>query len=933
MVVAIDTRTRVRLVEDETAKLIDWARQNEQADATIFEKSQAFARRMGAHYRSDGLTEVVFWAPRLLSEVMQEHDIYLEVLTPTAPINPGKVRQTIEFHRDRVHLVQHNEFFWGVIDGMEAGTRDRFGSFYWLRYVDLDERLRAIRDVMPYSLPFGIFAPAELYDIAQLDSHRPDLDYFRRTGNGDPTASFEKIPRVGAPRNILELHIGTASRAGTFAGLTAIYQEIARKLEAGEELTHIEQNYVGYDAIELLPTEPPIEYRDEYSPESEFFSFIKEEEETVTIELSKPNTEDWGYDVPIIGSSTTNPALLESLRPDEVVDFIATLHNFPTGPIQLIYDLVYGHADNQAELLLNRPFLKGPNMYGQDLNHQFPTVRAIFLEMQRRKINTGADGIRVDGGQDIRFFNPLSGQVEHDNAYLMEMGDVVQELGGSRRLMFLVYEDGRPWPAEGWEESSTYRELVEMKPGAYQWGPLIFAHNTPTLKGFWDLKWRRVCEVMNQGEDWITGCANHDTVRRGNQVLTDADIDWSLGSTMPEVLQNAYDNPAIMLWVYGFSPGLPMDFINSTMRSPWMFFRNTDERYGVKVVSEEAGFLEWQLTHQQYAHRKAFRRLKKHGFKQLEELQLFVRTLEAILQDKEYNLAAVTDALRACPGSIAKNNCDLPVSKLHRSSVMRFLAKIDIDRLKEFAADFMSDCFEECNVSYYNHNLDPRHTRFNLSMREFRHAHPWLRRNLQNIDRFNKISDGNSTVFYGVRSNPDHPQERIAMVTHLGGEPMKATLGDWLQLDFQTEDWQVVHATPGLEIENLEHFELSSMQGVLLYHCDPELGCVIEPDSTVKAEPASVFAYAPESSGVFCDTDRAEAEDAETQTNPIADVTAISEEAEDKDSKSSKSSKAKAKTKSKAKSSAKSKTTTKAKAKPKTTKKTKAEPSSDSKAD
>jgi hypothetical protein len=162
---------------------------------------------------------------------------------------------------------------------------------------------------------------------------------------------------------------------------------------------------------------------------------------------------------------------------------------------------------------------------------------------------------------------------------------------------------------------------------------------------------------------------------------------------------------------------------------------------------------------------------------------------------------------------------------------------------------------------------------------------------------------------------------------------MKATLGDWLQLDFQTEDWQVVHATPGLEIENLEHFELSSMQGVLLYHCDPELGCVIEPDSTVKAEPASVFAYAPESSGVFCDTDRAEAEDAETQTNPIADVTAISEEAEDKDSKSSKSSKAKAKTKSKAKSSAKSKTTTKAKAKPKTTKKTKAEPSSDSKAD
>ena len=111
MVAAIETRTRVRLVEDETEKLIDWARQNEHDDATIFEKSQAFARRMGAHYRSDGLTEVVFWAPRLLSEVMQEHDIYLEVLTPVTPINPTIVRQTIEFHRDRVYLVQHNEFF------------------------------------------------------------------------------------------------------------------------------------------------------------------------------------------------------------------------------------------------------------------------------------------------------------------------------------------------------------------------------------------------------------------------------------------------------------------------------------------------------------------------------------------------------------------------------------------------------------------------------------------------------------------------------------------------------------------------------------------------------------------------------------------------------------------------------------------------------
>ena len=48
--------------------------------------------------------------------------------------------------------------------------------------------------------------------------------------------------------------------------------------------------------------------------------------------------------------------------------------------------------------------------------------------MQRRKINTGADGIRVDGGQDFRFFNPLSGLIEQDDAYLLAMGNVVQEI-------------------------------------------------------------------------------------------------------------------------------------------------------------------------------------------------------------------------------------------------------------------------------------------------------------------------------------------------------------------------------------------------------------------------------------------------------------------------------------------------------------------------
>lgn len=156
--------------------------------------------------------------------------------------------------------------------------------------------------------------------------------------------------------------------------------------------------------------------------------------------------------------------------------------------------------------------------------------------------------------------------------YLIAMSDVVQTIQGYRRLMFTIFEDGRPWPEEGWEEKSTYRELMEAKPGSFQWGPLIFAHNTPTLKGFWDYKWRRVCEVMTQGDYWITGCGNHDTVRRGNQIDLTADINWNLGDTLPQVLNRAYNHPATLLWVHGFSPGLPMDFLNASLETPWGFF-------------------------------------------------------------------------------------------------------------------------------------------------------------------------------------------------------------------------------------------------------------------------------------------------------------------------------------------------------------------------
>jgi hypothetical protein len=825
---AAQSPAAIFLVEAETQQLLEWANAVGESGDTYFHQGQQLAQRLGAHYRADGLTEFGFWTPELTAEVIQsERTLELEVLTPQQPIDFRAVQQTVAFRRDRIPVMQQGEYTWAVVAGLTPGTRHQSGSFYWLRYVDPEEREHRIRDPLAYSLPYGVFAPAELYDFNRLQQERSDLDYLRRTA---VPSELEEISRLPPPTNILQIHVKTASAEGTVEGLTRIYQTLSAKLAAGQPLTPVELAYTGYDALQLLPVEPTIEYRrEDNNIEHEFFAIVGENQDEnhqenhdspapLAVTLRKPNTQNWGYDVPILGSAATNPAVLGSLRPDEMVDLITTLHTFSQGPIQIIYDLVYGHADNQALELLAQQFFKGPNMYGQDLNHQLPQVRAILLEMQRRKINTGADGIRVDGGQDFRFFNPLSGRVEHDDMYLIAMSDVVQEIEGYQRLMFTIFEDGRPWPDEGWEETSTYRELMEAKPGSFQWGPLIFAHNTPTLQGFWDYKWQRVCEVISQGDHWITGCGNHDTVRRGNQIDPQANLNWNLGDSLPSVLNRAYNNPATLLWVYGFSPGLPMDFLNASLEIPWGFFRNTDDRYGVKVVSEEVGFLDWEIEPDWYEKPEFFPRLKALGFETLAQLQEFTQALRAAMVETDYDLEAVAILCQRCLGD-EDGVCEVAaLDQLNTSRLPEFLTHLDVPRLKHFALAFMEDGHDSCNVAHARALIDPNTNQFGLDLREFRRQRPWLRANLSGSDRFNRISDDAHTLFYGHRIEPEIadnrlPQE-VVMLAHMGGDPITVTPGDWLQLDL--EEWQVALASPGLAPDSLQTFELKDSEGLLL---------------------------------------------------------------------------------------------------------------------
>ncbi len=207
--------------------------------------------------------------------------------------------------------------------------------------------------------------------------------------------------------------------------------------------------------------------------------------------------------------------------------------------------------------------------------------------------------------------------------------------------------------------------------------------------------------------------------------------------------------------------------------------------------------------------------MKSLGFKQLKQLQEFGRALQTAMIQQDYNLSEVVDILKFC----ADSHCIAeipPLKELTRSNMMRFLKKLDEERLKSFALMFMEDCFEICNVSHYEAQLNPMQTEFNLSLRNFRRAHPWLRENIEQHDRFNKISEPDQTIFYGVRTNPHDGQEQITMVSHLEGKPIAVTLGDWLQLDL--EEWQVAIAFPGLEqdLADLRYFTLGHSQGVLL---------------------------------------------------------------------------------------------------------------------
>ena len=770
------------LLTDESETLLESQRETLNAHDDRFEACKELTTQLGAHWRGDHAA-FGFWTPQLVDSVAAA-EVHLELLTATEDVDLTADEQTVTFDRELVETRREGEFTWAAVEGVQPGTRDQLGTLYRLT-CETDGERETITDPFAASLPFGAYGPSELYDMGRLDDERADRDYFQRLaedGVAPHATEDDGLPRFEPATSMLEIHPGTATESGTLAGLTRQFETIGEKQAAGEELTPAERNFVGYDAVQLMPVAPITQNEDElgyWLPETE-------SDDALQATLRRPDMVNWGYDIVISGFGTVNPAILETRRPDELVDFIVAMHTLPE-PVKVVFDIALGHADNGALPLLNDEWFAGPGMYGQELDYTQPVVRAGLLELQRRKMDFGADGIRVDGAQDFTNWDPEAGEEWHDDEYLAEMDRVTQAVAGVEYRPWMIYEDGRPWPRSDWELASTYRTLIQKHPHAYQWGPVTFAHNTPALQTFWATKWWRVREVADMGENWISGVANHDTIRRGTQLEPDPpfsqpQINRYLGDTDPDKLDRAYNNPASTVLFHAFMPGCPMDFTHANMRAPWGFVRDTDAVWNLKVLAEEQNFPEWQIRPEQFRQDEHFRRLKEWGFEERDELTAFLSLLADAVNMTEYDKSEIATLL---------NTLGTPVGD-----------SFIVAELEQLGRDWMRDVAEFANLAHWHDTQDDDRTAFDLAVRQFRHDHPWVTGNLTAEDTLGYVYPTDGTVlYYGHRSAPDGSEELLFVATMEG---VAETVTPTELVDVDGDGWEVALASPGLTVDSAD---------------------------------------------------------------------------------------------------------------------------------
>ena len=646
-------------------------------------KKQITKDYLGLHQRDDGLIHLGFWIPGVQNGFLSQHkaSLRLEVWRTKAPYNPqGLNVATLDFEILTCPVAVIDEYAVAVLEDLHLGTATSLGDLYWLTFKHNSKAI--IRDPLAGHLPFGIYAPAEAYDFKTLLENRQDMTYFKTHHKGQLSSGHYLAKDIGM---CLEIHTETATEEGTLAALTTRLEAIKKALEknpkAPETLPTSWQNFIGFDTIELMP-EVPTSEREVTLGQSEFFVIKSQTPSEAIVTLKRPNISNWGYDTPVLGSVATSPSLLETLRPDEMLRFIETLHTMPGTPMQLCIDSVLGHCDFQGALVLetfeqpphpsrdpkyiHSAYLTGPNMYGRDIDFAHENVRAMLLELLRRKINLGYDAIRIDGAQDfIAARDEVTGFRIQNDAFLKELVSIEQDINGVKRYLDINLEDGRPWPDDlNWLYNSTYLDhsfnmTLEENRIPKQWSPIIFAHNVHgKFKWFMD-KWDRFVEVYRYGEHWITGQSNHDNARyfykmvpskssllyEANQPFSDY-YNAELGETKKDVVHRAMDHPALSALMTTFLPGHPMFLLNALTHTPWMFLRDIDHTYAAMILADEgAKFFEWYVDEATYARHDNFKALKALGFKHYSDLMGTSDTPKMLNHLKRLASLVKTDAL------------------------------------------------------------------------------------------------------------------------------------------------------------------------------------------------------------------------------------------------------------------------------------------------
>jgi hypothetical protein len=779
---------KISINKQRTDEFADRIRQKTRKGITTA-NADFITKHLGAHVDGNETTFLV-WHP----EFAKEKNVFIEFYLPSIDLIFDKPEQHCNVTYYRFETVCVNEFSLVVMDNLPVGNRDQFGAFYQFIIQKEKGEETVVLDPMAWSIPYGIHAPAEVYDINQVLADRKDKHYFEKLSE---KFTGQETNRLQPSTNLLEIHTGTATMDGSLDSLAKRYKQIATALKNNEDLSPDEKNLIGFDGVELMPVDPVIEHPEQHV----FWNPIQTPEENgseITLHLRKPNIMNWGYDVVLFGCAAVNPSILSTGRPHELLDLIETLHTFPTGPIKVVLDVVYGHADNQALDLLPQECFAGPNIYGQNLDFKHPLLRSMILEMQRRKMNWGFDGIRVDSAHDFKYYVEEQDEVYYDDEFLKQMSDVEQNAAGINYKPWMIFEDGRPWPRTDWELACTYRVITEKQKHPYQWSPMIFAYNTPYDYTYWVSKWWRIQEHFDYGEKWISGYANHDTMRRGIQAdPKTVNVNFLLGNSLKMVMINAYNNPSTTLLMNAFLPGVPMDFVQALGNTPWSFFRNTDTKFAIKIAAEEAYFTDWQITDVEYRNSRFFKKLKNLGFRNLEDLRRFAKSLLNFVKITDYNPENIVELINQTKPSFNPEEWTL-------------------DKLNDYAQAWMGDIYEYCNADMQADYMDSKKSDFNLQTRQYRLNNPWLNNNFQSFDslKFREPVEG-AVIYYGYRKNTEAGKE-IVFIANMEGQSRQITPTS-LDLPIENPDkWKVALATPSVRARKIDHpIRLSISQGIL----------------------------------------------------------------------------------------------------------------------